>query len=154
MVFTIAIGLLSVREEAEEASQDAFVKAYRALNAFKKESKFSTWLYRIVYNECITRLRKRKNGYQSLDDNIAMDESFLLTEEKENRDERAALMHKALGDLPEEDRALIMMYYFEGAGIDEISEISSLSLSNVKTRLFRIRKKLYDKLQLKIEALI
>ncbi|MFW6101986.1 MAG: RNA polymerase sigma factor, partial [Bacteroidota bacterium] len=68
MVFTLAYRILKSREDAEEISQDAFMKAYRSLKKFRKEAKFSTWLYRIVYNLCVSRLRKNKKQIVSLDD--------------------------------------------------------------------------------------
>ncbi|MFO7909343.1 MAG: sigma-70 family RNA polymerase sigma factor, partial [Halomonas sp.] len=68
MVFTIANRMLRNREEAEEITQDAFLKAYRSLKKFKKQAKFSTWLYKIVYNQCISELRKKKRMSYSIDD--------------------------------------------------------------------------------------
>jgi len=59
MVFTIAVKILRNREDAEEIAQDAFVKAFQALPGFKGEARFSTWLYRIVYNAAISQSRKR-----------------------------------------------------------------------------------------------
>ncbi len=147
MVYTIAISLLHVREEAEEVSQDAFLKAYQALSKFKKQAKFSTWLYRIVYNECISRLRKSKLNNISLDENrINISDSLLAEAGNINEDEKYSLLQEALMDLPKEDKAIILLYYFENASIEEISVITSLTKSNIKIRLFRIRKKMHERL--------
>ena len=68
MVFTMAVGLMRHREEAEEVAQDAFLKVFKALPKFQGKSKFSTWMYRIVYNECISRLRRKKANLVSIED--------------------------------------------------------------------------------------
>ncbi len=147
MVYTIAIGLLHIREEAEEVSQDVFLKAYQALNKFKKQAKFSTWIYRIVYNECISRLRKKKLNQISLDENkINFSDSLITDENSANEDEKHRMLREVLMDLPKEDKTIILLYYFESLSIEEISVITSLSKSNIKIRLFRIRNKMHERL--------
>ena len=147
MVYTIAIGLLQIREEAEEVSQDVFLKAYQALNKFKKQAKFSTWIYRIVYNECISRLRKKKLNQISLDESrINFSDSLIAEENNVNIEIKHRMLQDALMDLPKEDKAIILLYYFENLSIEEISVITALSKSNIKIRLFRIRNKLHERL--------
>ncbi len=147
MVFTIAIGLLHIREEAEEVSQDVFLKAYQALNKFKKQAKFSTWIYRIAYNECISSLRKKKLNQVSLDENKMNFSDSLFTEDNDgNEDEKHRMLREVLMDLPKEDKTIILLYYFESLSIGEISVITSLSKSNIKIRLFRIRNKMHERL--------
>jgi RNA polymerase sigma factor (sigma-70 family) len=70
--FTIALKILEIRPEAEEAAQDAFIKAYHSLASFNREAKFSTWLYRIAFNTAISYKRKRKGSYQSIE-NVIVD---------------------------------------------------------------------------------
>ena len=65
MVYTLALKMLTNKEEAEEIAQDTFVKAYHSLNKFKGESKFSTWIYKITYNTCLDRLKKNKKQFQN-----------------------------------------------------------------------------------------
>src|SRR3954464_9292436 len=67
-VFTLAMRFTKSREDAEEVAQDCFIKAYRSLNSFKQESKFSTWLYSIVYTTAMTSLRKKRIATSSIDD--------------------------------------------------------------------------------------
>ncbi|HDO06603.1 MAG TPA: RNA polymerase sigma factor [Bacteroidetes bacterium] len=148
-VYTLSFSLLKQREEAEDAAQDAFVKAFRNLSGFRQDAKFSTWLYRIAYNECITRLRKRKTTLPVAD---GWDEQH-LTEKTEadempwhEREEQYRRLHGAIGELSETDRLLVVLYYFERLPVEEISAITGWGISNVKTKLFRVRKKLYDKL--------
>lgn len=145
MVFTLAVSLLQHREEAEEVAQDAFLKVFKALPKFQQKSKFSTWMYRIVYNECISRLRRKKTNLVSLED---MKYSELPDAFEENepewlrKEERRKSLHKALIQLSEVDKTIVMLYYFENYQVEDISEVTTLSPSNVKTKLFRARKKL------------
>lgn len=147
-VFSLAMGLLKHREEAEEAAQDVFVKIFNALPKFQRKAKFSTWMYRIAYNECISRLRKHKVRMVSVEETFT--NSLLATEDKEEEwqetEERSNLLHKALDNLLETERGLVHFFYFENPPVEEIARISGLSVSNVKTKLFRIRKKLFIQL--------
>ncbi len=149
MVFTLAIGLIRNREEAEETAQDAFLKAFHAIPKFQRKSKFSTWLYRITYNECISRLRKKKNRIVSFEDleNTESGINFIESESDwEEREEQKRELNKVLLKLNESDRTIIMLYYYDGCPVEEISSVISISQSNVKTRLFRIRNKLHAEL--------
>ena len=81
MAFTVAYRIVRNREDAEEIAQDAFVKVYQSLKSFKKESKFSTWLYRIIYNTAISKTRKKQLETTNLDYNVV--ENFSTDEIKE-----------------------------------------------------------------------
>jgi RNA polymerase sigma-70 factor (ECF subfamily) len=147
MVFTLAVGLLHNRQEAEEVAQDTFLKAFKALSGFQNKSKFSTWIYRIIYNECISRLRRKKNNlisveelsYGELSDNFEEIEPEWIQKEKRKRQ-----LYEAISLLKEDDRSILMLYYFENCRVNEISDITSLSNENIKSRLFRARKKLHS----------
>ncbi len=80
MVYTVALRIIRNREDAEELAQDVFVKAFQSIDKFKKESKFSTWLYRIAYNTSISKVRKKKMETSDLDvriiENYTLDEVF------------------------------------------------------------------------------
>ena len=148
-VFRMAFQLLQQREEAEDAAQDTFVKAYNGLVKFRKKSKFSTWLYRIVYNECISRLRKVKNRGIQFEESLLsgpLYEAGKDDEEWHEKEFREAKLKTALLQLEPVDRALVVFYYYGNRSIEEIADLVSLSSSNVKTRLFRTRKKLYTML--------
>lgn len=153
MVFTLALRMLKNHELAEEVSQDAFLKAYRSLKQFQKKSKFSTWLYRIVYNQCISELRKKKQTTKSIDDKTSsksvsnIEDTLNRTEELENED-RKYYLEKALSYLSEEDRMIITLFYHNEMTTDEIAKIMSLSVSNVKIKLYRSRHKLYETLNI------
>ncbi len=149
MVFTIALKIARNREDAEEIAQDVFVKAYQKLGSFRKDSRFSTWLYRIAYNEAITGVRKRKVITEELHDEIA---ESLPEHEIENEimgldpSEQQMVLGKILDMLPPEDQLLVTLFYMHDQPVSEISEVTGLSGSNVKVRLHRIRKRIYSEL--------
>jgi RNA polymerase sigma factor (sigma-70 family) len=150
MAYTLALKLVQVAEDAEEITQDAFVKAFQALDSFKGESKFSTWLYKIIYNTSIARLRKKQLTIISMDDdqNSSIDvietDNFLkqLTIEEQN-----AIVRSAIDQLPAEEKALIILYYMNESSVKEITSITGDTESNVKIKLFRARKKLWEMLK-------
>ncbi len=143
------------REDAEEIAQDVFVKAYQALPAFKKESKFSTWLYRIVYNSAISKIRKKNIETTDLNYDIVENYSEDDINEDLNRldnNEQINVINTVLKKLNPEDYMLVTLYYFEEKSTEEISEIVNISQTNVKVKLYRIRKKLYTEIQRLIKS--
>ncbi len=147
MAFTIAFRILKNREDAEEIAQDAFLKAYNSLGKFKKRSKFSTWLYSIVYNAAVSRTRKKQMEVLPIDDHITENYTFEeITIGINNIDEedQKNFINKAIAELPCTESILLTLYYKEENSIDQISEITGLSSSNVKVKLHRIRKKILN----------
>lgn len=150
MVYSLALRLVKDREEAEEISQDAFIKAYQSLASFKGKAKFSSWLYRIVYNTAISRLRQQPAGRVSLDEPNISDTLYL--ESKENydtlsADERKKYLEKALDSLDRDEKMFVILYYYEEKDLDEIASIAGLTKTNTKVKLFRARKKMLTVLQ-------
>jgi len=145
LAFTIAYRLLNNREDAEEVVQDAFVKAYRNLSSFRQDSRFSTWLFRIVYNTAISKKRLKKTVFQSIDEMPFLKEPSDKPEQEDDYDENRGLMlAKAMQKLPEEERVIISLYYIHESSVEEIHDITGLTKSNVKIKLFRARKKLQE----------
>jgi len=147
LVFSIALKVLNNREDAEEIAQDAFVKAYHSLKSFERKSKFSTWLYRIVYNAAVSRTRKRMLETIPMDNYVIYnysEESLRPGVDEVDQNEQQVLLSRAMKNLSDEDNLLITMFYQGNNSIEDISNITGLSASNVKVRLHRIRKKLYD----------
>jgi RNA polymerase sigma factor (sigma-70 family) len=145
--FNLAFRICGNREEAEEITQDSFLKAYRSLNGFKMKSSFATWLYRIVYNTSISYIRVRKKGVLLLEDFPADATDFVRdnsTEEEADKEYRNALVAFALQKINEEERGLITLFYYEDMSSDEISEVTGISKSNIKVRLFRARQKMLE----------
>ena len=154
MVFSLALKMLRNREEAEEVAQDAFIKAYKKLNKFKGDSKFSTWIYKVAYNTSLDRIKKNKRKYSE----VAIDEytehqvktiDNALDNMVEN--ERKKTIEDCLNLLPSEDGFLLTLYYFEEQSLDEIAKVVSLTANNVKVKLFRSRKKLASILKERLE---
>lgn len=149
MAFNMAFRILENREEAEEAVQDAFVKMYRALPSFQFGSKFSTWFYKIVYNTAITAHRKQSIA-GSYDDAVATD---LTTNEMNSavaileREDRKEIIARVLKKLPADEGLLLSLFYLEECSIAEIGQITELTPSNIKVKLFRGRKHFYEALQ-------
>jgi RNA polymerase sigma factor (sigma-70 family) len=150
MVFSLALKLLKNREEAEEVAQDAFVKAYQSLNKFKGGAKFSTWLYRIVYNTSISKLRKLvpettdldKVSYNNGFEDVSGDAYQALREE-----DRKKYLDMVLNMLDPEENFLVTLYYYEEKSLDEIAEISELSKNHIKVKIFRTRQKMLQLLK-------
>jgi RNA polymerase sigma-70 factor (ECF subfamily) len=150
MVYSLALRLVQDREEAEEISQDAFVKAYQSLASFKGKAKFSSWLYRIVYNTAISKLRQQPAGKLSLDDaNVS---ETLYADGKKNYDtlsaeERKKYLELALDSLERDEKMFVILYYYEEHDLDEIASIAGLTKTNTKVKLYRARKKMLSVLQ-------
>jgi RNA polymerase sigma-70 factor (ECF subfamily) len=154
MVYSIALKILKNREDAEELAQDVFMKAYQSLKSFKRESKFSTWLYRIAYNSAISKTRKKQFITTDLDYNIV--ENYSIDEIKEDverlsDDEQKKIVNTILEKLNPEESILITLFYFSEKTTEDISIITGLSQSNVKVRLHRLRKRLLTEVQSQIQ---
>lgn len=143
--YNLAFRICGNHEEAEELAQDSFVKAFRSLGGFKMKSSFATWLYRIVYNTAVSHVRIKKKGVLSLEDFPADATDFIgsnTSEEEAEREYRSSLINFALQKITEEERGLISLYYYEELNTDEISDITGISKSNIKVKLFRARQKM------------
>src|SRR6188472_1210225 len=122
-VFTITLRYVKTREDAEEVSQDIFVKAYRSLADFKGTAKFSTWLYTIVNTTCITFLRKKRLDIRSLDDERtfevadSQDSGFRanLVEQKS----RQNMVNQAIAMLNPDDAQIITLFYKNEQSLEE-----------------------------------
>ena len=154
LVFTLALRILKHREEAEEASQDTFIKVFRSLNRFKGDSKLSTWIYKVAYFTCLDRLKKQKREQHI----VAIDE---FTEHQVKtidnaldmieKEERKVAIQDCLQLLPSNDVALLTLFYFEELSLEEIAKIVDLTANNVKVKLYRSRKKLASIVRDRIE---
>lgn len=150
MAYTLALKLVQVPEDAEDIAQDSFIKAFQALDHYRGESKFSTWLYKIVYNISIAKLRKKQPKVIQIDDeqnhnfDVSETDNFLtqLTIEEQND-----ILRNAIDNLLAEEKAMITLFYLNDSSIKEITQITGDTESNVKIKLFRARRKLWEKLK-------
>lgn len=153
-VFNIALGMLSNNEDAADITQETFLRLHRTLESFRGDSSFSTWLYRVTVNLCITELRRRgRNRFQFLDD-LEHDEEAQLSEEHGptpdeaiELEEERRVVHQVLRTLPPDYRAIMVLRHFQQLAYEEIAEVLGLTLSQVKTRLFRARKMFKDRFE-------
>jgi len=139
--FTIAYRIIGNREDAQEIAQDAFVKALKSLVRFKRTSKFTTWLYRIVHNMSISHIRKTNIRFDTLD-NMAGEVQGGGIIETLNQQERKVYVEAALQELGPEDRSALTLFYLKELSLEEMAEISGAETNALKVRLFRARKRL------------
>ncbi|MCF2447199.1 sigma-70 family RNA polymerase sigma factor [Dyadobacter sp. CY345] len=142
MAFTIALRIMRNTEDAEDVAQEGFLKAYQQLHAFEGKSKFSTWLYTIIYRTAVTKLQKRGVPAFSVNEDISGYFESLETPQMEvmHAQEQTKFIKQAIAKLPEMDGLLITLFYMNENTIREIEEITGLSASNIKVKLFRARK--------------
>jgi RNA polymerase sigma factor (sigma-70 family) len=149
LVFSIALKILNNREDAEEVAQDCFLKVFQALKTFEKKSKFSTWLYRIVYNASVSKTRKKRLEFVPMDDYVIQnynEDDVKAGIGEIDPEQQKIMLEKAMARLTDDENLLLTLFYKGENSIEEISNITGLSMSNVKVRLHRIRKKLHDDL--------
>ena len=161
-VFTITFKVLKNRESAEEVAQDVFIKVYRMLGSYQQKSKFSTWLYTVAYRAALDEARKKK-WYT---DSIESDDSFLQIEDTNGKSpehstiqkDLKSVIQKALQYLKPVDGTIITLFYLHEKSVQEIADITGLSVSNIKTKLHRLREQLrislINQLQTEVKDLI
>lgn len=145
MAYSLAISIVKNADIAEEVTQDAFLKAYKSLDKFEHRSKFSTWLYKIVSNEGLKRIRKKEFKYtDDIDElnDIQYSEINLSVSELALREQRHYI-NLVLEKLLPNDSMILRLFYLEEKNLNEICEITNLSISNIKTILYRARKRFY-----------
>lgn len=150
-VYNLALKLLRNREDALDAAQDAFLKAWIGLKSFRGDSKFSAWLYRLTYNTCLDIIRKSKKGeIISLTSENEDETDFEIRDDKPTPEEYAEkqemreTVREAVSSLHEEYRQIIIMREFTGLSYSEIAVMTGLNEGTVKSRISRGRQKLAE----------
>jgi RNA polymerase sigma-70 factor (ECF subfamily) len=148
-VFNLAYRMLSNADEAEQAAQEAFIRAWTRLDSYNPQHKFSTWLLSITSNYCIDLIRKRKKQLLSLDGPLPPHPA--LTSEQSKGPEAQAVQGEEqevvqvlLESLPEEYREAVVLRYWYDMSYDEIAEVMKTTVSAIKSRLFRARRQLAE----------
>ena len=142
-VYNLCYRMLANPQDAEDAAQEIFVRAYTRLSSFDRERRFSTWLLSIASNYCIDRLRRRRFAWLTLDDVAFWLPSGAAGPERSALDrERDDVVQRALQQLPEQYRLVTLLRYWYDMSYDEIAAQTGLSESALKTRLHRARKML------------
>lgn len=140
-VYSLALRMLNRDEEARDICQETFLSAFRNLNKFRGDAKFSSWIYRIALNCCHSRLRQRSNIDVSLEQQqeekgFEPSTSMESISEGMEREEIAAMVQRALAGLPPEMRQVIVMKEYQGMKFHEIAEVLNIPISTVKTRVY------------------
>jgi RNA polymerase sigma factor (sigma-70 family) len=149
MVYTIAYKVLKDRDEAEEVAQASFVKAFTKISLFRMDSSFSSWLYRIAYNTAITRTREKKRELEYQQETVAtvsFEQQARAFSDLE-QDDRKRYLNLAMQQLSSDDSLLLILFYYDGKSMEEISQITGYTESNVKVKMYRARKKLHEELE-------
>lgn len=143
IIYNVALRMLQDREEAAEATQEIFMLAFKSIRRFRRDSRFSTWLYKIAINHCITRARRRPPGiHLSLDhDSVALKPFPQLTVAESQvgqvlRSEQRYRVLGALSHLQAEQQAVIELKFFQEMTFEEIAEVLGIPLSTIKSRLY------------------
>ena len=150
-LFNSMLQIVGSHDEAEDVVQDSFVQAYLKLDSFQGNSKFFTWLYRIAFNNALSRRRRKRNdmsleqsreitGSDPQDKLEAPDEPLL-------RQERVNLIHQALNLLTDEHRGILVLREMDGMAYEDIAEILSINIGTVRSRLSRARNQLKTHLE-------
>ncbi len=156
-VYNLAYRILGNTGEAEDAAQEAFIRAYMHLSRYDSERPFRTWLFSITSHYCIDRLRRQRVDWLPLEDEIAAPEAVAVESSVSApaapdphsvavQHERQALIQRLLATLPPLDRAALTLCYWYDCSYEEIAETLGLSVSAVKSRLFRARRALAEQM--------
>lgn len=146
MVFTLSYRILKNQLDAEEAAQDSFIKAFNAISTFRFDCKFSTWLYRICYNNAISKARVYKPIQIDVDSKFDLPADTPNALDSLSAKDKSKYLNRAMEMLESEESALLTLYYVDGENVNDIATITNLTESNVKVKLHRGRKKLYTQL--------
>ena len=154
-VFTLTMRMIRNREEAEEVAQDVFIKAYKYLADFRGDAKFSTWLYTIVNNTCISFLRKKKPEIHSLDEErvfAKVDHQDLgFRADGVESKSKHQMVNEAISRLKPDDAAIITLFYKNEQTLEEIAGILNLEVNTTKVRLHRARARLKELMETQFE---
>ena len=145
-VFNLVLRMVRNTQEAEDLTQEAFIKAFKALGKFKTGKSFKNWLFRILINECIDKKRTYYYRYVKTH-SIRNEDNFIISNENINFEERD-LIRRVFRKISGRQKKVLVLNDIEGFSIGEISEILECSISTVRVHLFRARKKfmkLYNK---------
>jgi RNA polymerase sigma-70 factor, ECF subfamily len=154
-IFRLTQNITQNREDAEDAMQEAFLKAFQHLGEFQGNSRFYTWLVRIAVNQALMKLRKRRPNVVSLDEEVDTGEDMLprevedwgpSPEERFEQTELSGILSKVIGELDPSFRVVFQLRDIEELSTEETAEALGLSVPAVKSRLLRARLKLRQRL--------
>ena len=151
-VFAMVARQVSDVMDAQELTQDAFLRAFDHIDSYDpNKASLSTWLCRIAYRLTLDFLKRRRPTIVSIEDNkigqTDMSDEAMDAELSTGREERIEQLQEAIDELPDDERMLLTLYYFEERPLTEIAYITGIEAKPLANRLYRIRKKLYKQLK-------
>lgn len=143
-VYTLIVRITRCEKDAEELTQDVFMRVYNHIGEFAGKSSFSTWLYRIAYNIAISYSRRQKQPTYTIDERRLQSVELSDVERMEAATDDATIkaLTEAIEKLESQERALVTLFYYEERSVAECAAIMGQTENNIKVRLHRIRKKL------------
>ncbi len=145
-VYSIAMSLMRDPAEAADLTQDAFVRVLKSLGTYRGETKFTTWLYRLVVNIGLDRLRRRGRPLVRMDEDpdfdVASEAPLLDAPDVVERLEQAAMVRRALGELPDAQRLALTLHYFDELRYEDIADVMGVPLNTVKSHIRRGKERL------------
>lgn len=144
MVTNTCYGFVHSIDDADDLAQDVFIEVWKKFDTFRRESKISTWIYRIAVNKSLNYLRQKKKNsvmcaLETIKDSLFNCNIDSYIEEKEDNDIKINLIHKAIAKLPERQKSAFVLFHYEGLDYKEIADITNTTVSSVESLLFRAR---------------
>ncbi|MDF1751930.1 MAG: sigma-70 family RNA polymerase sigma factor [Verrucomicrobiales bacterium] len=144
MVYSTCYRMLGDKLEAEEATQDAFLRIFHKITQFEGRSTFKTWMFRIVYNFCMTRRRKlatKREREETVGDELQTRTNEVHREAMGPDMDNSEYVHLALKELRDEDREIITLRFISDLSLEQMTEVLDIKLSATKMRLYRAMEK-------------
>ncbi len=152
-IFSVSMGMLGNREDAQDATQEVFIRIFRSIRSFKGDSALSTWIFRITKNVCIDTLRKNKAVFEDEIPETLADTSLPTPEEALVLSQKRELVKKCINELPLNYKTVLLLREYEGMSYSEIAETLEISEGTVKSRISRAREYLLKLLKTNEELL-
>lgn len=146
IVYNTAFRMMGNKEEAEDVSQEAFIRIYNSLAKYNPEYKFTTWALKITTNLCLDSMRKRKAETVPMDEGIELSDGRDTPEEEYIRKENQRHVQNAISKLPGKYKEFLILFHQRNLSYQEIMDITGESLTIVKNRLYRARQMLKEEL--------
>lgn len=146
LVYSVVYNLINDKEEVNDISQEVFIRIYKSLDRYNPEYKFSTWAAKISTNLCLDKLRKKKVDSAPLEEIEDVASSTDTPETSYINKERSEQIRKAIAELPEKYRVLIVLFHQNGLSYEEMTRVLNEPMTIIKNRLYRARLMLKEKL--------
>ena len=145
-IYTVCYSVLKNKAEAQEAAQDTFVKVYKSIEHYNEGAKLRSWMYKIAYRTSLDYIRKRKHSDDLDVVEMVKADDGLRSDQMMEKEDLGEILSEAIDALPEDESVVVRLFYLEEMNIKELEEITGMSNSNIKVKLYRARKHLQKQL--------